>query len=52
MFSFQDANQRFVATKHDSGAASQRETMLKDLAQAYDAFMELLANLQEGKKVK
>ena len=48
---FKDANQRFVAEKHESGAASQREKMLKDLAQAYDAFMELLANLQEGQRV-
>lgn len=46
----QDANQRFVAAKKDSGAASQRETMLKDLAQAHDAFMELVANLKEGTK--
>ncbi|XP_065052731.1 programmed cell death 6-interacting protein-like [Rhopilema esculentum] len=46
----QDANNRFVAEKQSSGAASQRDQMLKELAQAYDAFIELLGNLQEGSK--
>eukprot|EP00112_Aurelia_sp_Birch-Aquarium-sp1_P025588 Seg858.7 transcript_id=Seg858.7/GoldUCD/mRNA.D3Y31 product="Programmed cell death 6-interacting protein" protein_id=Seg858.7/GoldUCD/D3Y31 len=50
MAKVQDANNRFVAEKQSSGAASQREQMLKDLAQAYDAFNELLANLKEGTK--
>ena len=48
----QDANNRFVSEKHSSGAASQREQMLKELSQGYDAYIELSANLQEGTKVK
>ena len=50
-FFFQAANDRFVKEKQSGQAATERETMLKDLATAYDIYMELLGNLQEGTKV-
>ena len=37
--------------KQSGKVASERENMLKELATAYDIYMELLANLQEGTKV-
>lgn len=38
--------------KQSGQAATERESMLKDLATAYDIYMELIGNLQEGTKVE
>lgn len=46
----QTANGKFVKEKQSGQAATERETMLKDLATAYDIYMELIGNLQEGTK--
>ena len=51
-FPLKAANDKFVKEKQSGQAASERETMLKDLATAYDIYMELIGNLQEGTKVK
>ncbi|KAJ7384190.1 Rhophilin, Rho GTPase binding protein [Desmophyllum pertusum] len=48
--SVQAANDKFVREKQSGQAATERETMLKDLATAYDIYMELIGNLQEGTK--
>ena len=48
----QTANDKFVKEKQSGRGVTERETMLKDLATAYDIYMELLGNLQEGTKVK
>ena len=47
----QTGNEKFVKEKQSGKVASERENMLKELATAYDIYMELLANLQEGTKV-
>ncbi|GAU94831.1 hypothetical protein RvY_06541 [Ramazzottius varieornatus] len=46
----QRLNAEFCQQKSANKSAEQRETVLKDLAAAYDAFMELKANLNEGAK--
>ena len=51
-FPLKAANDKFVKEKQSGQAASERETVLKDLATAYDIYMELIGNLQEGTKVK
>ncbi|KAJ9593455.1 hypothetical protein L9F63_014984 [Diploptera punctata] len=43
-------NTEFCKEKSGAGAAAQRETMLKELASAHDAFIELKSNLSEGSK--
>ena len=48
---FQRSNVEFCQAKSQNKSASEREKKLKDLAAAYDSFMELRANLQEGTKV-
>ena len=48
---FQTTNEKFIQEKQSGKGVTERENMLKDLAKAYDAYMELLANLQEGTKV-
>ncbi|XP_065667183.1 programmed cell death 6-interacting protein [Hydra vulgaris] len=45
----QAAYNNFAAASNGTGA-SPRDQMLKDLASAYDAYMELTSNLQEGSK--
>lgn len=50
MAAVQTANDKFVKEKQSGRAVTERETMLKDLATAYDIYMELLGNLQEGTK--
>lgn len=45
----QSANTAFNDSKQ--GHTNQRDQMLKDLAAAFDAYVELSANLQEGTKV-
>jgi len=42
-------NKKFTEAKHGSGGA-ERENMLKMLATAFDAFLELDGNLNEGTK--
>lgn len=49
---FQAANDKFVKEKQSGQAATERESMLKELATAYDVYMELIGNLQEGTKVQ
>ena len=43
-------NTEFCKEKSGVGAAAQRETVLKELAAAHDAFIELKGNLSEGAK--
>ncbi len=49
---FKVANNKFVAENQSGTKAGEREQMLKELAQAYDAYIELVANLKEGTKVR
>ncbi|GAB6032031.1 hypothetical protein CHUAL_010402 [Chamberlinius hualienensis] len=44
------ANVEFCKEKNNNQSASTRENTLKELAAAHDAYMELIANLQEGTK--
>ncbi|OWA53599.1 Programmed cell death 6-interacting protein [Hypsibius exemplaris] len=46
----QRLNSEFCQQKSANKSAEQRETVLKDLAAAYDAYMELKANVNEGAK--
>ena len=48
----QRLNNEFCQQKSANKSAEQRETVLKDLAAAYDAYMELKANVNEGAKVR
>ncbi|KDR23230.1 programmed cell death 6-interacting protein [Zootermopsis nevadensis] len=43
-------NTEFCKEKSGVGAAAERETVLKELAAAHDAFIELKGNLSEGEK--
>lgn len=50
-YNFQKTNTDFVAERSGQGhAAQRREAVLKELAAAHDAFMELTNNLKEGTK--
>nr|CCF17539.1 ALG-2 interacting protein X/1 [Paracentrotus lividus] len=46
----QDANTRFSSAKQTNTSGQQREETLRNLASAYDSYMELTSNLQEGTK--
>ncbi|KAK2160065.1 hypothetical protein LSH36_141g09036 [Paralvinella palmiformis] len=46
----QDANTRFGEAKAQNQSGASREQVLKDLAAAYDGFVELKNNLEEGTK--
>nr|CAD7395361.1 unnamed protein product [Timema poppensis] len=50
MADIQAQNTEFCKEKSGVGAAAQRETILKEIAAAHDAFMELQNNLKEGAK--
>nr|CAD7425918.1 unnamed protein product [Timema monikensis] len=50
MADIQAQNTEFCKEKSGAGAAAQRETILKEIAAAHDAFMELQNNLKEGAK--
>ena len=47
----QRANDQFMAAKAKNQPAGSRDQKLKDLAAAYDMFVELKGNLEEGTKV-
>lgn len=47
----QRANEQFSQAKSQNQAGASREQKLKDLAAAYDSFVELKGNLEEGTKV-
>lgn len=47
----QRANMEFTQAKAGNQSASSRETKLKDMATAYDSFVELKSNIDEGTKV-
>ena len=48
---FQNSNTEFCQHKASNTTGAQRETLLKDLASGFDAFMDLKGNLEEGTKV-
>ena len=50
-YSIQNTNTQFCQSKASNQTGAQRETLLKDLASGFDAFMELKGNLEEGTKV-
>lgn len=50
MGEIQTSNTEFCKEKNNNQSAARRETMLKELAAAHDAYMELTANLKEGTK--
>ena len=45
-------NTEFCKAKAKGGSGMSREEKLKSLASAYDMFMELKSNLEEGTKVR
>lgn len=45
------SHQEFSKMKQSNNEANLREEVLKNLAAAYDNFVELVANLKEGTKV-
>lgn len=45
------SHQEFSKMKQSNNEANLREEVLKNLAAAYDSFVELVANLKEGTKV-
>ena len=49
---FQNANTEFCQVKGSNQSGAKRETLLKDLASGFDAFMDLKGNLEEGTKVQ
>jgi hypothetical protein len=49
--SFQQLYGEFSKAKTHSQASIVREKQLRDLAMAYDSFIELKANIEEGTKV-
>lgn len=46
------SHQEFSKMKQSNNEANLREEVLKNLAAAYDNFVELVANLKEGTKVR
>ncbi|XP_013793109.1 programmed cell death 6-interacting protein-like [Limulus polyphemus] len=50
MAGIQQANTAFCQEKQDNQSSVTRDTMMKDLAGAHDAYMELKNNLKEGTK--
>lgn len=50
-FHLQQANTRFTQGK-GTGSGAERESLLKKLAAAHDAFFEINNNLNEGQKVR
>ena len=52
MLLFQVSNDEFSSAKASGQAGASREQKLRDFAAAYDSFMELKNNLEEGTKVR
>ena len=48
---FQATNDKFMFARQQSESVGRRDQVLKDLAAAYDAYVELKSNLEEGTKV-
>lgn len=51
-FPFKNAHQDFSKMKQSNNESNLREEVLKNLAVANDNFVELVANLKEGTKVR
>ena len=51
LYLFQRCNMQFCQAKESNQATMQRETLLKELAAAFDGYNELKGNLEEGTKV-
>ncbi len=52
IFQVQEANSRFCQAKAGNQNAVTREQKLKEVATAFDSYVELKSNLEEGTKVK
>lgn len=48
----QNANDEFVRAKSQNQSGASREEKMKELAAAYDGYVELKGNLEEGTKVQ